>query len=82
MGQLEHGNDTSPGQAGMELIEATPHYHPTLAEIWTYPAEKLAARIFRPMITWHSDEHGSGHHHIIARVASGAGKLTEKSIRC
>jgi hypothetical protein len=42
MGQPEHGNDTSPGQAGMELIEATPHYHPTLAEIWTYPAEKLA----------------------------------------
>jgi hypothetical protein len=50
----------------MELIEATPHYHPTLAEIWTYPAEKLAARIFRPMITWHSDEHGSGRHHITA----------------
>lgn len=22
-----------------------PHYHPTLAEIWTYPAEELAARI-------------------------------------
>jgi len=24
---------------------ATPHYHPTLAEIWTYPAEELAGRI-------------------------------------
>ena len=24
---------------------ATPHYHPTLAEIWTYPAEELAERI-------------------------------------
>lgn len=23
---------------------AVPHYHPTLAEIWTYPAEELAAR--------------------------------------
>jgi hypothetical protein len=21
---------------------AIPHYHPTLAEIWTYPAEELA----------------------------------------
>ena len=21
-----------------------PHYHPTLSEIWTYPAEELAAR--------------------------------------
>ena len=26
---------------------ATPHYHPTLAEIWTYPAEELAERIPR-----------------------------------
>lgn len=24
---------------------ATPHYHPTLAEIWTYPAEELADKI-------------------------------------
>ncbi len=22
-----------------------PHYHPTLAEIWTYPAEELAGKI-------------------------------------
>ena len=24
---------------------ATPHYHPTLAEIWTYPAEELAEQV-------------------------------------
>ena len=32
---------------GMTVHElaALPHYHPTLAEIWTYPAEELAARI-------------------------------------
>jgi hypothetical protein len=24
---------------------AVPHYHPTLAEIWTYPAEELAEQI-------------------------------------
>ncbi len=26
-------------------LATMPHYHPTLAEIWTYPAEELAARI-------------------------------------
>jgi pyruvate/2-oxoglutarate dehydrogenase complex dihydrolipoamide dehydrogenase (E3) component len=26
-------------------LAAMPHYHPTLAEIWTYPAEELAAQI-------------------------------------
>jgi pyruvate/2-oxoglutarate dehydrogenase complex dihydrolipoamide dehydrogenase (E3) component len=26
-------------------LVATPHYHPTLAEIWTYPAEDLAAMV-------------------------------------
>jgi len=26
-------------------LAVMPHYHPTLAEIWTYPAEELAARI-------------------------------------
>lgn len=26
-------------------LAATPHYHPTLAEIWTYPAEDLAGQI-------------------------------------
>jgi len=34
-----HGNMTVG-----ELV-AMPHYHPTLAEIWTYPAEDLAGRI-------------------------------------
>jgi pyruvate/2-oxoglutarate dehydrogenase complex dihydrolipoamide dehydrogenase (E3) component len=28
-------------------LAATPHYHPTLGEIWTYPAEELAERIAR-----------------------------------
>jgi pyruvate/2-oxoglutarate dehydrogenase complex dihydrolipoamide dehydrogenase (E3) component len=27
-------------------LAATPHYHPTLAEIWTYPAEELAEKNF------------------------------------
>ena len=26
-------------------LAAVPHYHPTLAEIWTYPAEDLAEEI-------------------------------------
>ena len=26
-------------------LAAMPHYHPTLAEIWTYPAEELANKI-------------------------------------
>jgi pyruvate/2-oxoglutarate dehydrogenase complex dihydrolipoamide dehydrogenase (E3) component len=26
-------------------LAALPHYHPTLAEIWTYPAEELAEQI-------------------------------------
>jgi len=29
-------------------LAAMPHYHPTLAEIWTYPAEELAEKI-RPL---------------------------------
>jgi pyruvate/2-oxoglutarate dehydrogenase complex dihydrolipoamide dehydrogenase (E3) component len=29
-------------------LAALPHYHPTLAEIWTYPAEALAERIPAP----------------------------------
>ena len=28
-------------------LAAMPHYHPTLAEIWTYPAEELAAQLLR-----------------------------------
>ncbi|MHB1307193.1 MAG: dihydrolipoyl dehydrogenase family protein [Limisphaerales bacterium] len=27
----------------VQALAAMPHYHPTLAEIWTYPAEELAA---------------------------------------
>jgi hypothetical protein len=26
-------------------LAAMPYYHPTLAEIWTYPAEELAEKI-------------------------------------
>jgi pyruvate/2-oxoglutarate dehydrogenase complex dihydrolipoamide dehydrogenase (E3) component len=26
-------------------LAAMPHYHPTLAEIWTYPAEELAEKL-------------------------------------
>jgi pyruvate/2-oxoglutarate dehydrogenase complex dihydrolipoamide dehydrogenase (E3) component len=29
----------------VQELAAMPHYHPTLAEIWTYPAEELAATI-------------------------------------
>jgi pyruvate/2-oxoglutarate dehydrogenase complex dihydrolipoamide dehydrogenase (E3) component len=29
-------------------LAAMPHYHPTLAEIWTYPAEELAEKISTP----------------------------------
>ena len=29
----------------VQELAATPHYHPTLGEIWTYPAEELAAQI-------------------------------------
>lgn len=29
----------------VQEFAAIPHYHPTLAEIWTYPAEELAAKI-------------------------------------
>jgi pyruvate/2-oxoglutarate dehydrogenase complex dihydrolipoamide dehydrogenase (E3) component len=29
-------------------LAAMPHYHPTLAEIWTYPAEELAEKISNP----------------------------------
>ncbi len=28
-------------------LAAVPHYHPTLAEIWTYPADDLAEEIAR-----------------------------------
>jgi pyruvate/2-oxoglutarate dehydrogenase complex dihydrolipoamide dehydrogenase (E3) component len=29
-------------------LATMPHYHPTLAEIWTYPAEELAAQVLLP----------------------------------
>jgi pyruvate/2-oxoglutarate dehydrogenase complex dihydrolipoamide dehydrogenase (E3) component len=29
-------------------LATMPHYHPTLAEIWTYPAEELADKIMTP----------------------------------
>jgi pyruvate/2-oxoglutarate dehydrogenase complex dihydrolipoamide dehydrogenase (E3) component len=29
----------------VQQLAAVPHYHPTLAEIWTYPAEDLASQI-------------------------------------
>lgn len=31
-------------QATAGQLAATPHYHPTLSEIWTYPAEELAEK--------------------------------------
>ena len=31
----------------VQELAAMPHYHPTLAEIWTYPAEELAEKIAR-----------------------------------
>ncbi len=33
------------GRMTVQQLAALPHYHPTLAEIWTYPAEELAACI-------------------------------------
>jgi pyruvate/2-oxoglutarate dehydrogenase complex dihydrolipoamide dehydrogenase (E3) component len=32
-------------------LAAMPHYHPTLAEVWTYPASQLAARIAGQRLT-------------------------------
>jgi pyruvate/2-oxoglutarate dehydrogenase complex dihydrolipoamide dehydrogenase (E3) component len=29
----------------VKAFAATPHYHPTLSEIWTYPAEELAEKV-------------------------------------
>ena len=29
----------------VQELAAMPHYHPTLAEIWTYPAEELADQL-------------------------------------
>ena len=35
------------GHLTVHELAVTPHYHPTLAEIWTYPAEQLAEKIPR-----------------------------------
>ena len=32
----------------VQELAAMPHYHPTLAEIWTYPAEELVERVQKP----------------------------------
>jgi len=29
----------------VQELAVMPHYHPTLAEIWTHPAEELAGKI-------------------------------------
>jgi pyruvate/2-oxoglutarate dehydrogenase complex dihydrolipoamide dehydrogenase (E3) component len=45
-GELIHEIVTAmAGRMRVQELAATPHYHPTLAEIWTYPAEELAGRI-------------------------------------
>lgn len=36
------------GRLTVHQLAALPHYHPTLAEIWTYPAEELAGKIVNP----------------------------------
>jgi pyruvate/2-oxoglutarate dehydrogenase complex dihydrolipoamide dehydrogenase (E3) component len=45
-GELIHEiNVAMAKQMTVHEFAATPHYHPTLAEIWTYPAEELAEQI-------------------------------------
>ncbi len=45
-GELIHEIVTAmAGRMTVHELAATPHYHPTLAEIWTYPAEELAEKI-------------------------------------
>ncbi len=45
-GELIHEIVTGmAGRMTVHELAATPHYHPTLAEIWTYPAEELAMQI-------------------------------------
>jgi hypothetical protein len=36
-------------------LASMPHYHPTLAEIWTYPAEELAEPLGRERRRAHDD---------------------------
>jgi len=48
-GELIHEIVTAiAGRLTVHALAATPHYHPTLAEIWTYPAEELADQIRLP----------------------------------
>ncbi len=45
-GELIHEINTAMARRmTVRELAATPHYHPTLAEIWTYPAEELAEQI-------------------------------------
>jgi pyruvate/2-oxoglutarate dehydrogenase complex dihydrolipoamide dehydrogenase (E3) component len=45
-GELIHEiNVAMAKRMAVHEFAATPHYHPTLAEIWTYPAEELAEQI-------------------------------------
>jgi pyruvate/2-oxoglutarate dehydrogenase complex dihydrolipoamide dehydrogenase (E3) component len=37
----------------VQELTAMPHYHPTLAEIWTYPAEELAEKIGHGPVALH-----------------------------
>ena len=47
-GELIHEiNVAMAGRMTVHELTATPHYHPTLAEIWTYPAEELAEQILK-----------------------------------
>jgi pyruvate/2-oxoglutarate dehydrogenase complex dihydrolipoamide dehydrogenase (E3) component len=39
------------GRLTVHQLAAMPHYHPTLAEIWAYPAEELAGQIPTPKAT-------------------------------
>jgi hypothetical protein len=32
-------------RATVKQFMAIPHYHPTLSEIWTYPAEEIADQL-------------------------------------
>ncbi|MCW5554192.1 MAG: NAD(P)/FAD-dependent oxidoreductase [Verrucomicrobiae bacterium] len=45
-GELIHEINTAMAKRmTVQELAATPHYHPTLAEIWTYPAEELAEQV-------------------------------------
>jgi pyruvate/2-oxoglutarate dehydrogenase complex dihydrolipoamide dehydrogenase (E3) component len=45
----------------VQELAAMPHYHPTLAEIWTYPAEELSEEILKTSASkMHSSNRTSG----------------------